>query len=142
MNRKSKLCMLAFVLVTLGVGCNAAYVKKTGPSYTVEGYTANPEYAIQAASDAYVNELNSEECWKAVREGRIWTCYGGAGMGTDYGFFYGGMVPPVFYPEASSPTDGTEPADGVTKEDLKRVEEKANDSLRMHKKLRNKLQGK
>lgn len=142
MNRKLKLFVLAVVVLALSAACNSAHVIKTGPNYEVTGYTTHPEYAIQAASDAYVNELNSEECWKAVREGRIWTCYGGAGMGTDYGFYYGGMTP-AFYPESPSPAGGSvQSGEGVTKEELKKVEEKADDSLRMHKKLRDKLQGK
>jgi len=119
-------------------GCSFASLSAKPGEYSVSGYTRTPEMAMQTASDNYVQERNAEEYWKAVHEGRAYP-YPGGGMGNDYWYYYGsnGYMPNVAVPEQSIPLSG---GDYATQEQLQKVDEKANDSLRMHRKLRQRLQ--
>jgi hypothetical protein len=128
---------IAMCLVLLAAGCSFASLNAKPGEYSVSGYTTTPEMAMQTASDNYVQERNTEEYWRAVRQGKA-LAYPGGGYNNDYWFYYGsqGYMPAV--PETTVAPSGTPVP--VTPEDLRRVEGKANDALRMHKKLRDRLQ--
>jgi len=124
--------------VSMTAGCSFASLASRPGDYSVSGYTTNPEMAMSVASDNYVQERNAEEYWQAVREGRAYP-YPGGGQGNDYWYYYGsyGYQPNVVVPEQAVPLSG---GDYATQEQLRRVENKADDSIRMHRRLRQRLQ--
>jgi len=128
---------IALCLVLSAAGCSFASLAAKPGEYSVSGYTTTPEMAMQVASDNYVQERNTEEYWRAVRQGKAYA-YPGGGYSNDYWYYYGsqGYMPAV--PESTVVPNGTPVP--VTSEDLRRVEGKANDALRMHKKLRQRLE--
>jgi hypothetical protein len=124
---------IVMCIAWLAAGCSFASLAAKPGEYSVSGYTTSPEMAMQVASDNYVQERNTEEYWRAVRQGKA-QAYPGGGYNNDYWYYYGsqGYMPAV--PQTTVAPDGTPVP--VTPEDLRRVEDKANDALRMHKKLR------
>ncbi len=139
MNKFVRLHLIVLCLAALtATGCSVASLRSRPGDYSVSGYTTSPEMAMSVASDNYVQERNTEEYWRAVREGRAYP-YPGGGYGNDYWYYYGsyGYMPNVVVPEQSVPLSG---GGYATQEELRRVDEKANDSLRMHRRLRQRLQ--
>ncbi len=139
MNKFFRLNLAVLCLAALSAaGCSFASLASKPGSYSVSGYTTSPEMAMSVASDNYVQERNAEEYWQAVREGRAYP-YPGGGQGNDYWYYYGsyGYMPNVVVPEQAVPLPG---GNYATQEDVRRVEEKANDSIRMHRRLRQRLQ--
>lgn len=117
-----------------------------GMRYHINGTTAHPEAAINAASNAYTRERNTVEYWQAVRQGQAYPYYGG-GYGNDHWFHYGsrGVAPS---PQEPAATNAPESSSGnyATKVEVQDVREKADDAheratdgLRMHKRLREQL---
>lgn len=132
-----RFAVICAVMLT-AAGCSIASLSSRPGDYSVSGYTRTPEVAMQVASDNYVQETNAREYWQAVREGRAYP-YPGGGYGNDYWYYFGshGFMPNVTVPEQATPLDS---ADYATQDQLREVEEKADDSLRMHKRLRQRMQ--
>lgn len=136
MSNGFRMMCLAFCLAVLSAGC-ASLSARPG-DYAVSGFTTSPEMAMSVASDNYVQETNAREYWQAVREGRAYP-YPGGGTSGDYWYYYGsyGYMPNVVVPEQAVPLTG---GDYATQEQLRRVDDKATDSLRMHQRLKRRLQ--
>jgi hypothetical protein len=117
-------------------GCSIASVSSKPGTYSLNGYTTAPEAMAATLSDNYVNETNAEAYRDCVREGRCYA-YPGGGYGNDYQYYFGNVIPPTGPGPMSVQPEGS--SGNVTQEQLKKVEEKADDSLRMHKKLQKKL---
>ena len=132
----SKYLVLVLAVISFA-GCSIASVSSKPGTYSLNGYTRDPEAMAQIMSENYVQEFNAQQYWKAVEEGRAYP-YPGGGIGNDYQYYFGGVLPPAGPGPMSVQPDGT--SGYATQEQLLRVEEKANDSLKMHKKLREKLQ--
>ena len=130
--------MLAALCLSLFTGCSFASVEARHPGrYVVDGYTTDPAGAIAASSDAYVQETYADTYREAVESGMAYPYAGGA-VGNDYSFYYGGIIPPTGTQQVQGPVQSVDPqARETADEALKR----ANDSLRMHKKLRQELSG-
>jgi len=133
----SVVCLLAAAFAA--TGCSFASVSSKPGMYSMNGYSTNPEMAAQVMSENYVNEVNANEYWKAVREGRAYP-YPGGGYGNDYQYYFGSQGYAPGLPQSS----GVAPSGGgtgqVTPEQLDEVRQMAVDGLRMHKKLREKLE--
>ncbi|MFA6604045.1 MAG: hypothetical protein WCT10_04390 [Patescibacteria group bacterium] len=132
----SKVSALALAIASLA-SCSFASVSSKPGVYSFNGYTRDPEVLAQVLSENYVQEYNSQQYWKAVEEGRAYPSMGG-GVGGDYQYYFGDVIPPAGYGQPVAPAAGS--PGYVTQDELRKVEEKANDSLRMHKKLQQKLQ--
>ncbi len=142
---------LVFVLVSLvfgGCAINQASFSAQDGSYAIRGTTDRPEAMAYTLSSNRARELNAEAYAEAVKEGRV-VPYGGRNGSSS---FYFRNMPPVA--EAKGGTQ--KPQAEVTAADLATVteiasvaaersakaEEKADDSLKMHRRLCERLGGK
>ena len=132
----SKWLVLASAVASLA-GCSIASMNSKPGEYSFNGYTRDPEAMAATLSDNYVQEVNTKEYWKAVEEGRAYP-YMGGGVGNDYQYYFGNVIPPAGSVQPAVQPNGS--SGYATEEELRKVEEKANDSLRMHRKLKDKLQ--
>jgi hypothetical protein len=134
-NSKSLMTIIVLsVVAALASGCSIASIQSRPGEYSMNGYSTSPEMAAQVMSENYVNEMNARKYWEAVERGDAHP-YPGGGYGNDYGLYFGQYGYPGVAPDQPVAPNG-----GVTPQDLERVEGKANDALRMHKKLRQRLE--
>lgn len=133
------------IVVLCVAACAGVEVRRDehGMRYHINGTTAHPEAAINAASNAYTREKNTDEYWNAVNRGQAYPYYGG-GQGNDHWFHYGsrGVAPAANEPAATNAPESSS-GDFATKDEVQEVREKADDAheratdgLRMHKRLR------
>ena len=120
-----------FAVLALTGGC--ATMSSEPGKYSVSGMTLSPIEATRVASQSYVDQYNAATYRQAVQNGYAYP-YAGGGYGNDFSFYYGGVIP--------AQDGGAAPQGEVTREDIERVEGKADDSLKMHKKTREYLKAK
>jgi len=135
-----KKAIMATACLLLASCSFAGMEAKRAGRYHVNGYTTNPEAAVRAVSDAYVQETYADAYRDAVQNGMAYPYAGGA-VGNDYQFYYQGVMPPA-------PAGGQQQVAPAQDGDAQHAQEtadealrRANDSLRMHKKLKQELSG-
>ena len=131
------LTAISLSAIFAATGCSWAAVSAKPGEYSVNGWTRNPEAAMATASDNYVQETNAREYWKAVQEGRAYP-YPGGGYGNDYWYYFGsqGYMPAAPQPTTSAPAATSGAGGYATQQDLQKVKQMAEDSIRAVKRLR------
>lgn len=124
--------------VLAATGCATAGLESRPGDYHVNGYTTDPERAIEVSSHAYVEQYNAETYRRAVESGRAYA-YPGGGYGNDYWFHYRRVSPSPPRMPARGPAVVPPGEPGVTREDLDAVREeteeareRADEALRLH----------
>jgi len=138
---------LMIAAVALTSGC-AANMSATRGEFSVEGRTTDPIGATAVAGNVTTNQYRAETdrmvAMEMLDQGMVpgYTGYqygnygvmGGFGNDLNYYYNYVGLVPVV---RQTPPANGNATGDYATQDDLRRVEEKADDSLCLHWKQRN-----
>lgn len=128
--------MLMAVMFAMSACSFAGVEARRAGRYHVNGYTSDPAGFVTAASNAVVQEDNAQTYQKAVERGMAYPYYGG-GYSNDYEFYYGGVVPPGA--PAYGPQDDQAAQQAL--EEAKEARRRADDALRMQKKLKKELGG-
>ncbi len=127
--------ILCAALMAVATGCSWAGIEARPGNYHINGYTTNPEMAASVMSENYVNETHAREYWRAVHEGRALAYPGG--YGSDYAYFFQGIVPEGYVQPAPAASSGVTPQDlEAVRQQAAKANEKSEDALRVLKRIR------